>query len=442
MEIFMKITGKKRWFILALVAVLSGTMVYVPYLRFTYYDQMVILFTQFKPIVPESNVNEYIGNIGLWLGVFSLLYPIGGICADKFSERNLLVIGAVMMGITSLWYGTVPGNAEILLIHVLYGVGTSIFIWSAYLKVTRKMGTEAEQGRMYSTSEFIRAIVGTTLGFLGVSILNKAVFPVTGLSPEALGEQWKMMLFFNGALFIVLALLIFIFLPKHIIGAEEKEDAVQESFNLQSIVKVLKLPGTWLLALLIFFCYSFTAAGSGYLGAYTTNVLEIAKTEASNYAVIRNYIIAGLSTLAIGFVADKVGSKVKTLGLYLAMATIMTVVMILTKNMVMVSIVVTFAFAAVYTGMRGIYFATLGEVGIPLSLTGVATGVISLICYLPDVYFSKIAGIWLDSYGKDGYNLIWYWAIGCGILGILTAVVTFRYSKKLQAKKELGELTD
>ena len=84
--------------------------------------------------------------------------------------------------------------------------------------------------------------------------------------------------------------------------------------------------------------------------------------------------------------------------------------------------------------MRGIYFATLGEVGIPLSLTGVATGVISLICYLPDVYFAKLAGIWLDKYGKFGYDLIWYWVIGCGILGILVAFISVRYSKKLKAE--------
>ena len=63
---------------------------------------------------------------------------------------------------------------------------------------------------------------------------------------------------------------------------------------------------------------------------------------------------------------------------------------LVTKNTAFLCIGVTFVFAVVYTGMRGIYFATLGEVGIPLSLTGVATGVISLICYLPDVYLSLI----------------------------------------------------
>ena len=156
----MKVTGKKRWVVLALVSLLGGIMVYVPFLRYNYYDQMIIVFTQFKPIVSASYAHEFIGDIGLWFGIFSvLIYPIGGILADKFSERNLLVIGAVMMGLASFWYGIVPGSIEIMIIHILYGIGTSIFIWSAYLKVVRKMGTDAEQGRMYSTSEFVRAIV-------------------------------------------------------------------------------------------------------------------------------------------------------------------------------------------------------------------------------------------------------------------------------------------
>ncbi len=192
-----------------------------------------------------------------------------------------------------------------------------------------------------------------------------------------------------------------------------------------------------MLSLLIFFCFSFTSAANGYLGSYTVNVLGISQTQASSFAVVRNYIIAGLATLAIGFIADKIGSKVKTLGYYLAIATVLTVAVLFTKNTMMLCVGVSFVFAAVYTGMRGIYFATLSEVGIPLSLTGVATGVISLICYLPDVYFAKLAGIWLDKYGNFGYDLIWYWVIGCGVLGIAVAVITVRYSQKLKKAQDI-----
>lgn len=444
----MAVKGKKRWFLLVIISLTAGVMVYVPFLRYSYYDQMVMLFSQYKPVADAANVNEFIGDFSFWFGLICTVgYPIGGILVDKFGEKWLLIIGSVMMGVCSFWYGLVPDKMSIIIIHVFYGIGTSFFIWNAYLKTTRKLGNSSEQGKMFSTSEFIRAIIGMILGFLGVALLNRAIMPGNEADLAVLGEQWRNMLFFNGTLFMILAAIIGFFLPNNLMGAEDAEAAaegrkledIQEKLSLSSVIKVLKMPGTWLLSLLIFFCFSFTSAANGYLGSYTVNVLGISQTQASNFAVIRNYIIAGLATLAIGFIADRIGSKVKTLGYYLAIATILTAGVLLTKNAAMLCVGVSFVFAAVYTGMRGIYFATLSEVGIPLSLTGVATGVISLICYLPDVYFAKLAGIWLDSYGKAGYDLIWYWVIGCGILGIAVAFVTVRYSKKLKNRSNIPD---
>lgn len=438
----MVITGKKRWFVLILVSLMGGVMVYVPYLRYSYYDQMVMLFSEYKPVASASTVNEFIGDYSFWFGLVCMIgYPIGGILVDKFGEKWLLIIGSVIMGICSFWFGMVPDKVSIIVIHILYGISTSFFIWNAYLKTIRKMGTTAEQGAMFSSSEFVRGIIGMILGFLGVALLNRAIMPGNTTDLDVLGIQWRNMLFFNGALFIVLAVIAFCVIPNKIVGAEEAELAatpnetpMQEKLSVAAVFKVLKMPGTWLLSLLIFFCYSFTSAANGYLGSYTVNVLGISQTQASTFAVVRNYIIAGLATLAIGFIADRIGSKVKTLGYYLAIATVLTASVLITKNSMFLCVGLTFIFAAIYTGMRGIYFATLGEVGIPLSLTGVATGVISLICYLPDVYFAKLAGIWLDRYGKFGYDLIWYWVIGCGVLGILVSFVTVRYSRKLKAE--------
>lgn len=46
----MVLTGKKRWLTLVIVSLLSGIMVYVPYLRFNYYDQMVLLFSEYNKL--------------------------------------------------------------------------------------------------------------------------------------------------------------------------------------------------------------------------------------------------------------------------------------------------------------------------------------------------------------------------------------------------------
>lgn len=438
----MKVTGSKRWFIVVICALMAGVMVYVPFLRYSYYDQMVVLFTEYKPVVSADYVNEFIGDFGLVFGVVSMVgYVFGGIFADKFKEKWLLILGGVVMGVCSFWFGVVPGRTAIMIIHFLYGVGTSFLIWSAYLKLTRKMGDSDEQGRMFSTSEFVRGIFGTIIGFVGVGLLSRATLADGGMDPAAVGAQWRTLLFISGALFMVFALLVFIFVPSDVIGAEEKGDTKKEQaeFSMKNIVAVLRLPGTWMISALIFFCFSFTSAGNGYLGAYTTSVLGISATQASLFAIIRNYIIAAIMTFLIGFISDKIGSKSKTLGIYLVVSSVLCGALIVTKSIVVLCIAVSFAFAIVYSGMRGIYFATLGEVGIPLKYTGIATGIISALCYLPDVYFAKLAGSWIDKFGNKGYDYIWMWAIGCGILGVIVALITTRYSRKL---KQQGNTQD
>lgn len=435
----MKITGAKRWLVVVLCALMAGIMVYVPFLRYSFYDQMCVLFTRYRAVVPEENVNSFIGDFGMAFGIVSMLgYPFGGIFADRFHEKWLLIAGGVLMGICSIWFGTVPGRNAIIIIHLLYGVGTSFMIWSAYLKLTRKMGTDEEQGRMFSTSEFVRGVFGMLIGFAGVALLSRATLGADGLDPEMLGTQWRNLMWMSGALFFLFALLVFFLIPSQVIGAEENDHEVQEAFSLKNIVCVLKMPGTWLISALVFCCFSFTSAGNGYLGPYTVNVLGVSETMASTFAVVRNYIIAAVMTLAIGFISDRLGSKAKTLGLYLAIASVLGAALIFTKSSFVLCLAVSFAFAIVYSGMRGIYFATLNEVGIPLTMTGIATGIISMICYLPDVFFAKLAGIWLDAYGNAGYDLIWWWAIGCGIIGIVVSVITCRYSRKLKTARTRG----
>ena len=433
----MRITGAKRWFVVALCALMAGVMVYVPFLRYSYYNQMVILFTEFHQVVDASEVNSFIGLFGMAFGIVSMFgYPFGGIFADKFSEKWLLIIGGVLMGVCSFWFGIVPGKIEIIIIHLLYGVGTSFLIWSAYLKLTRKMGNAAEQGRMFSTSEFVRGIFGTVIGFVGVGFLGAAVLGDGSLDPEALGAAWRNLLWVSGALFFVFSALVFFFVPADVKGAEEADDAVQEPFSMRNVLTVLKMPGTWLIAALIFCCFSFTSAGNGYLGAYTVDVLGVDETTASTYAIIRNYIIAAVMTFAIGFVSDKIGSKSKTLGIYLIIASVLCALLIVTKSMFVLCLAISFAFAIVYSGMRGIYFATLSEVGIPLAMTGIATGIISMLCYLPDVYFAALAGSWLDKFGLAGYDYIWIYTVACGIAGIVVAFITYRYSKKLEKRNQ------
>lgn len=428
----MKITGIKRWVLLVVISVFSGTMVITPYLRFNYYDQIVLLFTECRGVVDAASVNEYIGDLALIFGCITVvMYILGGILVDKFGEKLMLVLGGLMMAVGSVLYGLALNRSMLFLAFVLLGFGTGT-MWGGYLKLTRKLGNAGEQGRMYSASEFIRGVTGTVMGLLGVAILNQAILP-SGLSDPALvGEKWKLLLFVHAGIYLVSVILCLLLVPKTVLGGEEEEGQAAEPFTLRGAVRALKMPGTWFATAILFFGYSITACASGYLGAYTSNVIGVSASQASTFAIIRNYFIAAISTFAIGYVAVKFRSESRTIGVYCLLSAALMVLMLLFANSFTLCIGVTFLFAAAYTGMRGLYFAVPSEMKIPVQLTGVATGVISFIGYLPDAYFAKLAGRWLDAYGLRGYDFIWYWAIGCAVLGAAVCFAACRYAKKLK----------
>lgn len=432
----MKITGSKRWILLIIVSIFSGTMVLTPYLRFNYYDQIVILLTEYRNISDPAVVNEYIGNLALVFGIINMvMYIVGGILVDKFGEKIMLVIGGLLMAAGSILYGIIPNRELLLVAFILFGFGQGT-MWGGYLKLTRKLGNASEQGRMYSTSEFVRGITGTCLGLVGVSLLDQAVLSTGETDPVRIGQQWEIMLFIHAGIYIAAVILCLILIPSRVVGAEEDENAVVEPFTMKGAVTVLKIPGTWLATAVLFFGYSVTACASGYLGAYTSNVIGVSASQAATFAIIRNYVIAAVSTFLIGFVAAKLKSPSKTVAIYSIVSGALTVVMLMFAGNYFVSIATSFVFAFAYTGMRGLYFAVPSETRVPVQLTGVATGIMSLIGYLPDVYFAKLAGSWLDNFGLAGYNYIWYWCIGCAAIGAVVCFITFAYAKKLQKKEQ------
>lgn len=83
----------------------------------------------------------------------------------------------------------------------------------------------------------------------------------------------------------------------------------------------------------------------------------------------------------------------------------------------------------------------MDQAGIPIGMTGMATGIISFIAFLPDVFYGPILGKWLDDAKAAGdiaagFNQIFILLIVCGVLGILSAMLLIKRTtdlKKLEA---------
>ena len=59
-------------------------------------------------------------------------------------------------------------------------------------------------------------------------------------------------------------------------------------------------------------------------------------------------------------------------------------------------------FSAVIYGVRGVYYSTMSETGVPVTLTATATAAVAVFGYTPDMFMSLWCGRILDTYGYQG----------------------------------------
>ena len=90
--------------------------------------------------------------------------------------------------------------------------------------------------------------------------------------------------------------------------------------------------------------------------------------------------------------------------------------------------------AAVYA-LRGTYFSLLEQSNVPLSLTGTATGIISVIAYTPDIFMPTLGGVILDSYpGAFGYQYLFLAVSVLSLIGLIAAYFIYRKLQKFQSR--------
>ena len=73
--------------------------------------------------------------------------------------------------------------------------------------------------------------------------------------------------------------------------------------------------------------------------------------------------------------------------------------------------------------VRALYFAVFQEGKIPLSITGTAVGIISIVGYTPDIFASPNMGYLLDSFpGVLGHQYVFGMLVIFSILGLLASI--------------------
>jgi predicted MFS family arabinose efflux permease len=351
--------------------------------------------------------------------------------ANRFSLRKLINITLAAFVVLTIAFALTTNYVLLLGIHVLYGFFGIATLWSAYLNGIRNLGNEKNQSTLFGSSEATRGIVQTLLGFAFLAIMGAAATPVLG---------FKTLLLVGAGVTAFFLILGFIFLPK-----EEKKDvaAIKDigSEEKYTYMDVLKNKGVWITCIVLMSAYLSWSLGNGYLTTYTVRVVGISTAMASTLGIIRSYIIVFIAGFLGGWVLDRFTYKGKAFLMLFGIIAALIFGVILTHKIVGLCIALTLLIAFVANVMKATYWSVMGQAGIPVKMTALATGIISFIIFMPDMIVTPICGIWLDSAAAAGniavgFNKIFILLIVFSIIGMIGSVILTKRTKSLEAVKD------
>ncbi|MDR1711426.1 MAG: MFS transporter [Propionibacteriaceae bacterium] len=418
---------KKNWLRVLFLA-FCGSIIYgLPYFKDYYYDDYLAIY---------QLTNEQMGSLSSWYGGIGILaYLVGGVLADRFSAKTLIVISLIATGAAGLGHLILTDYTVLCVIYALWGVTSLLTFWPALLKTVRMQASGPQQGRAYGLFEGGRGVVNA-LHLVGAA----AVFAFAGAQ---LGQLWSIqgVIIFYSVIAILGGVLVQIFFKE---GQTLPEGEIPEGaqFQWRDLPKVLTYPGIYLIIVLLFCSYTFNICYR-YFTPFATNIFGATALFGAVLAIMAQYV-RPFASAGGGFLADRVGRANVLLVGFVLMAVGTAMVLIIPRGEGTTTLLVI-GCGIVYLGMYGnygIFFSLVEEGGIPVKVAGTAIGVISCLAYLPEVIWPPTAGRILDSYtvgesvDATGYVIIFSAMAGFAIVGALVSVLWTRiYGARAKAAK-------
>ncbi len=412
----MKNNNMKKWITLLVLCAGGGVIYRLPYLREVFYIPMQQTF--------HFN-NFQMGFLTSMYGIVNfLLYIPGGFIADKFSYKILVPLSLISTGALGFWYATIPSYTVCLIINGAWAITTVFTFWPTMIKAVRMLGDSSEQGKLFGFLEGGRGVASTIVSFIALGMLAKLGEGVLGL---------RSIIIFYSITLIVIGILAY-FLLDDSKEEREKDKEVKDSI-FHGAKKVIKMPEVWLAAALVFTTYA-AFSGLSFLTPFVTDVFKMSVEVGAFIGIIRSYVIMALAPPIAGIMADRMGSTIKYMVYGFVCSIIFTSIYIILpgKPSFIVPVLINMlVLSIVMLSMKGVFFAPLDEVRVPLEYTGIAAGLVSFIGYIPDMFINSYYGGLLDKYpGLLGYKCIFISMIVLCVIGLVCGIVLYRlvYNKR------------
>ncbi|NCC46782.1 MAG: MFS transporter [Bacteroidia bacterium] len=398
----------RKWLTFFIICMTTGIITELPYLRWALYEPL-------REFLGQDNTR--FGMSASLFGLLSmLLYIPGGWLADRFSHRKLFAFSSVGCGLLGFWLSTSPSFVVVMIIHALWAITNIGMFWPTMTKAISLLEEKDGQGKVFGYFEGVRGVfvivmwlglmqVFASLGGIGAVIITMSL------------------------LSIGCGILSWFFMPDN-----TEAEATSSVGILKDMGKAAKMPVTWLLAGTIFCVYSVYSASS-YMQPYTQNVLGMSAVVAGYIGIIRKDVARLFTAPISGWISSRWGGRCAAIigifGVLFAISLAALLMLPPNGSVIVLAVVIMIVSSFAIYGMRGMYYAIIGEAGISKSIYGTVAGLAMFVGFSPDFFNPTLIGSWLDNYpGATGYRMIFIYMLCTMLVGLVFVVLLMRRNAK------------
>lgn len=400
---------------------IAGSVIYeLPYIKYVYYDKLL-------PAFDMTNAQA-----GFLLSAYAIgcliLYIPGGIMADKFSTKKMLVLSLFGTGILGFIMAFSMNYITALIVFFLFAVTTSFVFWTALNKGLRLLGGKEDSGSTYGWYYALGSVIS-----LVCSIIFWALYASTENAHDAMFKT-------------IIAMSVAVILAGILVQITFKEDATamgelaeEDRFKLSDVGKAIRNPYLWWASIIMFLIYTIYSNVT-YFTPYLSSQVGMDVSDSAFLGIIRGYVFYFLSPLG-GYIADKLlKSTLKLYGygfIVLGALFFITTQIPAGEGSVTIAIIISLLASAFAMMLYGVMWSILNEINIPISYAATAIGLASMVIYLPDLFVPAMIGSWLDNLGEEaGYFRMFIFFGICCVLAVVLSLTLAKKVKTLNASKE------
>ena len=400
---------------------IAGSVIYeLPYIKYVYYDKLL-------PAFDMTNAQA-----GFLLSAYAIgcliLYIPGGIMADKFSTKKMLVLSLFGTGILGFIMAFSMNYITALIVFFLFAVTTSFVFWTALNKGLRLLGGKEDSGSTYGWYYALGSVIS-----LVCSIIFWALYASTENAHDAMFKT-------------IIAMSVAVILVGILVQITFKEDATamgelaeEDRFKLSDVGKAIRNPYLWWASIIMFLIYTIYSNVT-YFTPYLSSQVGMDVSDSAFLGIIRGYVFYFLSPLG-GYIADKLlKSTLKLYGygfIVLGALFFITTQIPAGEGSVTIAIIISLLASAFAMMLYGVMWSILNEINIPISYAATAIGLASMVIYLPDLFVPAMIGSWLDNLGEEaGYFRMFIFFGICCVLAVVLSLTLAKKVKTLNASKE------